>query len=69
MFNDMNKPRMYQAKLNKSDREGEIPYDFICISNLKNKANEQTNKTNRLLRTENKLVVARGVWQENGQNR
>ena len=35
-------PRGYYAKWNKSDRERQIPYDFTCMWNLKNKTNEQT---------------------------
>ena len=40
--NNMDGPRGYYAKLNKSDREGQILYDFTYTWNLKNKTNEQT---------------------------
>ena len=38
----MGGPRGYYAKLNKSDREGQMPYGFTYMWNLKNKINEQT---------------------------
>ena len=38
----MDGTRGYYAKLNKSDREGQILYDFTYTWNLKNKTNEQT---------------------------
>ena len=37
----------------------ETPYDIIYMGNLKNKTNEQRNR-DRIINTENKLVVARG---------
>ena len=40
--NNMNRPRGYYAKWNKSDRERQIPYDFTYMCNLKHKTNEQT---------------------------
>ena len=42
-----------------SQTERQIPYDFT-MWNLKNQTNEQTNNRNRLLHTENKLIVAKG---------
>ena len=48
------------AKWNKSDRERQIPYDFTCMWNLKNKTNRNRN---RPINTEKKTsgwVVARG---------
>ena len=44
--------------MNKSDREKQIPCDFTYMWNLK-KQNKGTNKTERLINTQNKLVVAR----------
>ena len=56
----MDGARGYYATCNKSDRERQIPYDLICMWNLKNKTNELTSlKRNRLIDTENKQVVAR----------
>ena len=39
---NMNGPRGYYAKWNKSDREIQILYDFTFMWNLKIKTNEQT---------------------------
>ena len=39
---NMDGPRVYYAKWNKSDGEKQIPYDFTYMWNLKNKTNEQT---------------------------
>ena len=36
-----NGSRGYYAKWNKSDREGQIPYDFVYMWNLKNKTKTQ----------------------------
>ena len=53
----MGRPRGYYAKWNKSDRERQIFYDSTYMGNLENKAE-------RLIDTENKVVVARdGVWE------
>ena len=39
----------------------QIPYDFIYMQNLKSKINEQTKQSkNRLIDTENNLIIARG---------
>ena len=35
-------PKGYYAKRNKSDKEKKIPLHFTCIWDLKNKINEQT---------------------------
>jgi len=56
--NNMDGTREYYAKWDKSNRERQIPYDFIYMWYLKNKTNKQTK--NRLFNTEKKLVVARG---------
>ena len=50
-----------------SDRERQISYDFTYVWNLKTKQmNKQ--KENRLIDTENKQVVPRGVgWGEIGE--
>ena len=57
---NMNGPRGYYAKWNKSHRERHILYDFTYMLNLKNKRNEQTKQNrNKLMDTENKLAVAR----------
>ena len=37
-----------------------MPYDFTYMWKPENKASEQTKKPNRIINTENKLVVARG---------
>ena len=42
IYDNMNEPRWYYAKLNKSDRERQILYDFTYMWILKNKTNEQT---------------------------
>ena len=42
LCDNMDGPRKYYAKWNKSDRERQIPYDFTYMWNLKNKTNEQT---------------------------
>ena len=44
----------------KSDRERQIPYDFTCMWNLKNKINER----NKLIDTENISMVAK--WEGGG---
>ena len=55
---------MYDAKGNKPDRERQTPDDFTLVWNLRNKTSRQTKRRdkqkNRLLNTENRLVVARG---------
>ena len=40
-------PRGYYAKRNKSERERRIPCDFTYTWNLKNKINKQTQQTHR----------------------
>ena len=35
IYNEMDEARGYYAKLNKSYTERQIPYDFICMWNLK----------------------------------
>ena len=57
---NMDGPRRYYAKWNKSDRERQISYDFIYKWNRKNKINEQT-KLNKFIDTENKVMVA--IWE------
>ena len=42
IYDNMNGPRGYYVKRNKSDRERQIPYDFTYTGNLKYKTNEQT---------------------------
>ena len=42
----MDRPGGYYSKRNKSDGENQIPYDFTCMWNRKNK-NKQTNKINQ----------------------
>ena len=59
--NNMDGPRGYYAKWNKSDRERQILYDFIYMWNVKYNSNEQTYPNrNRVIDTENNQVVARG---------
>ena len=53
----MNGPRGYNAKLNKSERERQIPYDFTYMWDLKNKINKQDR--NKLIDTENRLTAPR----------
>ena len=38
---NMDRPRQYYAKWNKSDRERQTLDDFTCRGNLKSKTNEQ----------------------------
>ena len=56
---NMEGPRGYYDKLNKSDRERQILYDFTSMWNIKNKMNKH-NKTETVIDTDNKQVVARG---------
>lgn len=48
-------------KLNKIDREGQIPYDLMYMWNLKNKTNnsQNENRRNRLIDIENKRMSIR----------
>ena len=39
---NMDGPRGYYAKWNKSNRERQIPYDFTYMCNLKDKTKKQT---------------------------
>ena len=52
--NNMDGPREYYAKWNKSDRERQIQYDFTYMGNLK-KQDKWTNIRNRVIDTENKI--------------
>ena len=54
----MDGARGYYAKWNKSDRERQISNDFTSMWSSKNKINEQNR--NKLLDTENKLMVTDG---------
>ena len=45
--NNMDGPRGYNAKWNKSDRERQISYDFTHMWDLRNKTNKQTKKNRR----------------------
>ena len=47
MCNDMDGAREYNAKLNKSVRERQIPYEFIHMWNLRNKTNERERERNQ----------------------
>ena len=40
-------------------RKRQIPHDFTYMWSLKNKTNEQKKNRNRVINTENKLVVCR----------
>ena len=53
----MDESREYYAKINKSDVERQILYDFIYIWKLKKKTNEQT-KQKKNSQKQNKLMVA-----------
>ena len=63
----MDRAREYNAKQNKSARQ-RLPYDFTHMWNLGNKMTEQGGEKkrgkprNRLITTENKLMVTRGEW-------
>ena len=60
--NNMDGPRGYYAKWNKSDRERQIPYNFIYVWNLKSK-NKETNITQQKHTHRcRELMVARGAW-------
>ena len=54
MCKNMDGPRGYYAKLNKSEKD---KYDSTYMWNLK----KQTKNRNRLINTENKFMVARGL--------
>ena len=54
IYNNMDGPREYYAKWNKSDRERQIQYDFTYMGNLK-KQDKWTNIRNRVIDTENKI--------------
>ena len=41
IFNNIDEPREYHAKWNKSERERQIPYDINYMENLKIKINSQ----------------------------
>ena len=60
IWDNMDGPRGYYAQWNKSGGERQIPYDFTYMWNLKHKTNEHTKQNwNRLIDTENKLVITR----------
>ena len=40
--NNMDEPRGFYSKWNKSDSERKMPYNFTYMCNLKNKTNDQT---------------------------
>ena len=63
---NMDDPRRYYAKWNKSDRERQTLYNSTYMWDLKNKTNEQTKQNRKkLIDKGNKLVVARGdEWGE-----
>lgn len=77
IFNNIDGPRGYFAKWNKSDWKRQIPYDFTPMWNLKKQMNKQRKSRIRAINTENKLMVARGKgrggwakWMKgNGRNR
>ena len=50
IYNNMDGPRGYYVKWNKSDRGKQIPCDFTCMWNLKNKINKQNR--NKLINRE-----------------
>ena len=52
MFKTMDRSRGYHAKLNKSVRERQIPYDFTHIWNLRNKTKKKGDQKNRLVTLE-----------------
>ena len=56
----MEEPRVYYAECNKSDRERQMPDEFTCMWNLKDKINKHNR--NRFIHTENILTVAR--WEQ-----
>lgn len=67
--NNMDGSRRYYAKWNKSDRKGQKLYDLTHVEYKTKK--EPTNKQNknRLIDTDNRMVVTRGEreW-DGGQN-
>ena len=60
MCNNMVGTREFYSEWYKTDRGGQMPYDFTYTWNLRNKINDR----NRLTDTENILKVARykGSW-------
>ena len=56
---NMDGPRDYHTKWNKSERERQIPYDVTYMWNLKYDTNELLWNRNRLTDIENRLVVAK----------
>ena len=45
--NNVNGARRYRAKKSKSVREGQIPYDFTHMGNLRNKNDEHVERENK----------------------
>ena len=57
----MDATRDYHTKGSKSERERQMPYDIICMWNLKYDTNEPIYETETKIRDiENRLVVAKG---------
>ena len=54
-------PRDYHTKWSKSDRERQVTFDITYMRNLKNGINAFIYKTNRLIDTEKKLMVAKRI--------
>ena len=64
IYDSIDGSRGYYAKWNPSDWEREIPYDLTYIWNLKSRISKQNRS--RLIDTENRIMVARGMgdWVE-----
>ena len=66
VFNNMDGSWEYRAKLNKSDRKSQEPYDFILMWDIKWKAtNEHTHKTNKQTKT-HRYRQRYGVYRKEG---
>ena len=59
--NRMDAPRGYYAEWTMSNRERQIPYDFIYMWNVKNKMHEQTKQKQTHRGQTNCQMV--GVWE------
>ena len=57
---NMDGPRNYHTKWNKSERERQIPYDITYMWNLKYDTNELIYETKRDSHIENKVMVTKG---------
>ena len=64
---NMDAPKRYYSKWNKSDRETQILYDFSYKWNLKRKHKNKQKNRNRVIDTPKKQVVATGEGSGRGK--